>query len=212
MAAHVYGVVILVAKKGYWTMAEGKSKIIIPQDIFERITSGDKSAFEELYNLTYRPLFAFFLSMTKSNEEAEDLLQETFMKVLGASHLFKGPGNPMAWMMKIGKNIFLMKKRKKQDEYMADYDEYSNDSHLSFDNIKDAENRMLIEDMFKLISEEDRNIIIMHSLMGMKFKEIAEILEKPLGTVITKYNRAMKALNEHEQIYGQEGNKNVSRL
>ena len=67
-------------------------------------------------------------------------------------------------MMKIGKNIFLMKKRKKQEEPMADYDAYANDSRLSFDNIKDAENRLLIEELFELINEEDRNIIIMASL------------------------------------------------
>ena len=110
----------------------------------------------------------------------------------------------MAWIMKIAKNLYLMKIRKDGENKISCFDEYSNDSTLSFDNITNAEDRMFLEQLFSHVSKEERNIIVMHVSMGMKHKEIAEFLGIPIGTVLSKYHRAMKELNKIRNVIEKE--------
>ena len=171
------------------------NRVVIPAGTFERISAGDEEAFEELYRITYRPLFAFLLSMTGNYEDASDLLQETYIRIHSVSHKYEDRGSPMAWIMKISRNLFLMKKRSDKRNAAEDAVEIREDD-LSLDCISDAENRILIEELFTAISEEDRNIVIMHSVMGFRFREIAAETGMPLGTVITRHRRALKKLEK----------------
>lgn len=106
----------------------------------------------------------------------------------------------MAWMMKIAKNVFLMDKRKARLQVirLTEADDGKQASSLTFDDISNVENRLLIEELFTKISEQDRNIIIMHGLMGMKFREISEELDMPEGTVKTRFRRATEQLRRCE--------------
>lgn len=171
-----------------------RAKVQIDENLFSQVAAGDEKAFEKLYYSTYKPLYAFLLSMTMSREDAEDLLQETYIKIRGASHLYKKSGNPMAWMMKIAKNLFLMKYRKEKGKEVVEIEKYQ--SQLSFEQIPAMEDRILLEQLFKSVSREDRDIIIMHVIMEMKHREIAEVLEQPVGTVLSRYHRAMKVLKQ----------------
>ena len=160
-----------------------KRKVSIDQSLFERIRLGDQDAFRELYELTHTPLYAFLLSYTLNREDAQDLLQDTYIQVLKNSHLYQEQGNPMAWMMKIAKNLFLSNCRKNQKE------------NLNYD-MTNVDNRMALEKMFELLSKEDRDLIIMHDVSGLKHREISELTGMPLGTVLARYNRAIRKLQK----------------
>lgn len=168
-----------------------KRKVYIEKQLFERIRFGDQDAFRELYELTYTPLYAFLLSYTLNREDAQDLLQDTFIQILRKCHLYQDQGNPMAWMMKIAKNLFLSKCRKEQSENL-NYEDVEND--LGFDDMTNVDNRMILEKMFEILSTDDRNLIIMHEVSGLKHREIAEILDIPLGTVLARYHRGIRKL------------------
>lgn len=170
-------------------------KVKIPPGLIEQISEGDIHAFEELYKLTYKPMYAFCLSLAMNNEDAEDLLQETYIRVRNASHLYREQGNPMAWIMKIAQNIYRMKLRERKNHPETLLEDPEEGRELSFDQVQDIENRLLLEDLFKGVSEEERNIVIQHGLMGLKFQEIADKENKPLGTVMTKYRRTIQRLN-----------------
>ncbi len=71
------------------TLGQKKKRVQIDEEIFSKIEHGDEKAFEELYYLTYKPLYAFLLSLTLNKEDAEDILQETYVKVHGACHLYQ---------------------------------------------------------------------------------------------------------------------------
>lgn len=170
-----------------------KRKVYIDKKLFERICQSDQDAFRELYELSYSPLYAFLLSYTLNAEDAQDLLQDTFIQILKNCHLYREQGNPMAWMMTIAKNLFLMKCRKEHSQGVNYEDvEYQ----LGFDDMSNVENRMVLEKMFEILSLEDRNIIIMHDVSGLKHREIAEIMGMPLGTVMTRYNRGIRRLQK----------------
>lgn len=170
-----------------------KRKVSIDKTLFERICQGDRDAFRELYELSYSPLYAFLLSYTLNAEDAQDLLQDTFIQVLNNCHLYREQGNPMAWMMTIAKNLFLMKRRK---ECMQSLNYEEVEYHLGFDDMTNVENRMVLEKIFEVLTLDDRNIIIMHDVSGLKHREIAEITGMPLGTVITRYNRGIRKLQK----------------
>lgn len=177
-------------------MAMEKGRVKISEELMERVVSGDDDAFEELYYLTYRPLYAFLLSMTMNQQDAEDIMQETYLRIRAAAHLYKEKGNPMAWIMKIGKNLYLMKLRGEKNKQSDCFDDHDNETELSMDNISVAEDRLLLQHLFQKISGEERDIIIMHVSMGWKYKEIADYMHIPIGTVLSKYHRAMRMLQK----------------
>lgn len=171
-----------------------KKKVYIDEEVFDRIQRGDKDAFKELYEASYKPLYAFLLSFTQNSEDAQDLLQDTYVLIYQKAGMYQKRGNPMAWMMKIAKNLFLMKYRNEKEKKFVCYEDM--EKELGFAQIGDVENRLLLEKMFAELSREDREIIIMHDVSGLKFKEIASILEKPMGTVLARYNRNIRKLRK----------------
>lgn len=99
----------------------------------------------------------------------------------------------MAWMMKIAKNLFLMKCRKAKPEE----DNFEDmEGRMGFEDMSHVENRIVLEKMFEHLSTEDRNLIIMHDIGGLKHREIAKLLDMPLGTVMARYHRGIRKLQK----------------
>lgn len=171
-----------------------KQKVYIDEGLFERIHQGEQDAFRELYELSYKPLYAFLLSLTQNSEDAKDLLQDTFIQIRGSCHLYQRPGNPMAWIMKIGKNLFLMKYRREHTTQWLSYEELENE--LGFADLTNSENRIFLEKVFQVLTQEEQRIIIMHDVNGLKHREIASFTGKSLGTVLSKYNRGIRKLQK----------------
>lgn len=67
---------------------------------------------------------------------------------------------------------------------------------LGFEDLTNVDNKLLLEKMFSVLTEEERNIIVMRDVNGLKHREIAQILEKPIGTILAKYNRGIKKLQK----------------
>ena len=174
--------------------AGAKEKVYIDEELFERIRRGEQDAFRELYEASYKPLYAFLLSFTQNAEDAKDLLQDTYIQIYKHCDKYEKRGNPMAWMMKIAKNEFLMHYRKEKDKQYLNYEEM--EEELGFSQINNVENKLILEEMFSKLSKEDRELIIMHDVSGLKFREIAQIVDKPVGTVLARYNRSIRRLQK----------------
>ena len=171
------------------------ANVQIPSTLMTRVAQGDHQAFRELYDLTSKPVFSFILSMTKDPDLAEDIMQDTYVNVYRSAGIYKDSGNPMAWIMKISKNLFLMERRKSKHAVLSLSEQDENTVSLSFDSVSDVEVRMFLENLFSKVSEEERNIAVLKVMGGFKHREIAELLDLPVGTVLSKYNRVMKKLN-----------------
>lgn len=182
-------------------MSETQNKVEINEDLFEKIASGDDQAFTELYYATYRQIYGFLLSLTKNKEDAEDLMQNTFIKIRNGAHLYKKQGTPMTWMCAIAKNQFLDFARKYGKNRTVDFGEVENYISEGIDSGNDTsqqvENKMLLEEAFSILDEQERTIVVMHMIDGMKHREISDITGLPQATVITKYNRALKKMKKY---------------
>lgn len=173
-------------------MKKQQNKTHIDEEIFIKIANGDDEAFTELYYATYKQIYGFLLSLTKNKEDAEDLLQNTYVKIRNGARLYKKAGTPMAWMCTIAKNQYLDFVRKYGKYQGIDYELVENQTLYS--SISDTDNRLILQAAFEHLSDEERTIVIMHLVNGLKHREIAQIINIPLSTVLSKYNRTLKKL------------------
>ena len=86
----------------------------IDESLFSRIEAGEKEAFCTLYQQTSNAVFSYALSLLRNRTDAEDAMQETFLKIRSAAHLYTPMGKPMAWIFTITRNICMMKYRRQK--------------------------------------------------------------------------------------------------
>lgn len=135
---------------------------LIDENLFKRIGANDMESLEELYHLTERTLYAYILSIVKSHHETLDLMQETYLKIMSAAHLYKPMGKPLAWIFTIAKNLYLSRIRKSKREIGMDAGEIAEDARFSY--ITDNEDRIVLEAALDILTEEERQIILLYNM------------------------------------------------
>jgi len=171
------------------------NKIEIDERLFKRLAKEDMSALDELYAITEKTMYAYSVSLTRDHQMALDLMQDTYVKILSAAHLYKPMGKPLAWMFTIAKNLHYSNTRKEKRSIAMEPEEVADDRRFSY--ITDMDDRIVLEGVLSLLTEEEREIVMLHAVSGMKHKEIAEGLGLNLSTTLSKYHRALKKLREY---------------
>lgn len=171
---------------------EKRETITIDETIFYRISAGEKEAFCELYEKTGNAVFSYALSLLRNKEDAEDAMQDTFLKIRSAAHLYRPMDKPMAWIFTIARNVCLMKLRQQKRFSTVPVEEVG--EQLDFREISDREDRIVLETAFRVLTAEECRIIVPHAVSGIKHREISEFFDLPLSTVISRYNRAIRKL------------------
>ncbi|MCR5293906.1 MAG: sigma-70 family RNA polymerase sigma factor [Lachnospiraceae bacterium] len=171
---------------------EKKRNPNIDEALFPRIAEGERAAFSELYQKTSGSVYAYAFSLLKNREEAEDVMQDTFLKLRGAAHLYKPMGKPFAFILTITRNLCLMQLRSRRKQ--ADIPEEDFEKTLGSSEIGDQEDKLVLSAALKLLTQEELEITVLHAVSGMKHREIASLLDLPLSTVLSKYNRSLKKL------------------
>lgn len=150
-------------------------------------------------------LFNFALRMTGDSDDANDLVQETYMRAFRFFDKFERGTNAKAWLFRIMKNTYINAYRKstKQPE-KVDYEEVENfyenvkasstdDAHLEkeiFDNLLDDE----VSDAIRNLPEDFRTVVILADIENFSYEEIADFIDCPVGTVRSRLHRARKIL------------------
>lgn len=156
------------------------------------IAGGDQNALAELYRATSSSVYAFSLSILKNVHDAEDVLQECYISIHASAGSYQPHGKPMAWIMTIARNLCLMhlRQRNKTDELpLEDWIDYlqTNEELTTMD-------RIVLTECMSRLSDQERQILVLHAVSGFKHREIANLLEMNLSTVLSKYHRAIQKL------------------
>jgi RNA polymerase sigma-70 factor (ECF subfamily) len=164
---------------------------------------------DSLYNTAYR--------MTRNSEDAEDLVQETYLKAYKYYDKFKEGTNFKAWLFKILKNTFINSYRKRQSEPLkSDFADIEDAFETQVSEEVTARAKNPEQELLKDVLDEDvqsaleelpddyRMAVILADLEGFSYKEISEILEVPLGTVMSRLYRGRKLLEEEMLRYARE--------
>lgn len=146
------------------------------------------SALTALYDCMARQMFALAISILKNYADAEDAIQETFLKVMQNINTYRKDGNARAWLLSITRNTAIDIMRKKNNSVCVE--EITVASRQS----KDFADRLILDEALMTLNQEDREIIVLKIVSGMKFREISEILGLPLATVQKRYQRSLKKL------------------
>lgn len=161
--------------------------------LIRRIGQDDPDAFARFYQETERALYAYTLSLTKDHHDALDIMQDTYLKVRAAAHLYERRGKPMAWVFTIAKNLSRDRFRL-EGRFQDMEDGMEDDARFSY--VHDATDRLVLETVLATLSEEEREIVLLHAVQGYKHREIANTLDIPLNTVLSKYRRALGKLRQ----------------
>lgn len=164
------------------------------------IARGDEVAFEELYNQTKSGLYSFILSICKNHHLAEDVMQNTYIRIRLSANMYKAGSNTLAWIYTIAKNLTLNELNKQKHEMSIDFDDKGTKIGGQY-TIDDKVSSPLLNVMKKVLNESEAQIISLHLISGFKHREIAEMLDKPLGTVLWTYKNA---LNKIKNNYSEE--------
>ncbi len=165
-----------------------------------RIAQNDSDAFARFYEQTKASVYAYALSFLKNTHDAEDVLHDCYMNVHAAAATYKSNGKPMAWVMTITKNLCLQKLR--EQRRASDIPEEDWERYISAKEEMSVEDKLVLRLCMEKLTDEEREIVLLHAVSGLKHREIARIEEMLLSTELSKYNRAIKKL----QLYWEKEN------
>ena len=158
-----------------------------------QLQKGDENAFEKIYEETKRGLFAFILSICRHYQTAEDMMQTTYIRLRTTISSYKAGANAYAWLYTIANNVTLNEINRKKREQTSAFDD---DSAMYGSYKMNEEGSPIIAVMNKVLGDEERQIVTLHVIAGFKHREIAEMMGKPLGTVLWAYNNALAKMKK----------------
>ena len=179
----------------------------VEEQLLGEIAKKDQEAFREFYGRTVRPVHSYILSLTGNRQDAEGVMQDTFLKVWTCAGEYRAKGKPLAWVFTIARNQCYMRFREQKRRGETCLEELEGpESGEECREIEEAPERQQLLWALSKLKEEDRQVVLLYAAAGMKHREIAGVLGLPLSTELAKYNRSMKRLQDMLNGYGQKEN------
>lgn len=159
------------------------------------LQNGNTEALALLYELLSKPVFLFAFSILRHKEKSEDVMQNTFIKIKTNIHQYRANTNFKAWAFTIAKHLALNQLNLEKRVVLAEDIEYE------FPETKQSietqfEHQMVLRVAMQTLNSTARQILVLSTVEGYKMREIAALLSMPLGTVLWRYNSALKQLKQ----------------
>ena len=156
------------------------------------MAGGDKEAFRKIYEATKSTVFGLALSILKNRQDAEDVMHDAYIKIYTGAPSYRPCGKPVSWMISIVRNLCL--NRLRDESRTADLPEDHPEEADPEDLIEQSTAKMVLDAAMNVLDDDERQIVMLHAVTGYRHREIADLLGLPQGTVLSKYNRALKKM------------------
>lgn len=182
--------------------------INLDEQLVRACQDGHWEAFESLVALYERKIYSLALRLSGNAEDANDLAQETFIRLYRSIHTFRGQSAFSTWLYRIATNVCLDELRRRQRHPTISLDapmeteegqmerELVDPGQLPEYVYESKELRQMVQQLIAELSEDHRTVLILRDIENLSYEEIAEILDCQLGTVKSRLNRARAALRD----------------
>lgn len=171
------------------------------------VLAGKQEAFEEIVMLYQNRVYYVCYRMLGSREESEDIAQEAFVRAYMNLHKFDQKRKFSTWIFRIATNLCIDRLRKKKPDYSLDaevpgtegldmYSQLESAEDLPEEELEKMETQERVQYEISRLSETYRPVIVLRYMEELSLKDIAEILDLPLGTVKTRLHRGREALRQ----------------
>jgi len=143
---------------------------------------------DDMYRVAFR--------LCRNKDEASDLVQESVLKAYKGFNLYESGTNCKAWLLKIVFNTFVSNKRKRSKELLMAGDEQWDNVPANSGIQRDFLAENTISRALMNLPDEFRTVVVLADLQDLSYKEIAEIIERPVGTVMSRLHRGRHMLQE----------------
>jgi RNA polymerase sigma-70 factor, ECF subfamily len=179
----------------------------------------DQARFEEQAMEHMPSLYTAAMRMTRNPADAEDLVQETFLKAFRAFGSFKEGTNLKAWLYRILTNTYIntyrAKKRRPEESDIDDLENFylyrrlgglegASAGRSAEDEVLDHFTETEVKEAIEALPEQFRMAVLLGDVEGFSYKEIAEILDVPIGTVMSRLHRGRRALQKRLYEFGRQ--------
>jgi RNA polymerase sigma-70 factor (ECF subfamily) len=177
-------------------------------ELMRAFIDGDTTAMEALFNRHRRELFGWLVLHAENRSEAEDIYQETWLRVLENASAYTPDGNFRAWLWRIARNLAADRARKKKPALILDAPSGEDDEAPMLDSIPDEtavhalagmeadERRARVRTAVGRLSAALRDVVLLRVNGELEFREIARTLDLPLGTVLARMHNAVAKLKK----------------
>jgi RNA polymerase sigma-70 factor (ECF subfamily) len=167
-------------------------------ELMLRAQQGDADALGALFERYQSPLYGFFARLTGRPATSEDLVQETFLRVMRSKHTYRSTGRFKSWLYQVARSAHSDHYRKRWRERPLDEADESIASPGPGlgDQMETDERQELVRAALRRLPAEKREVLVMARYQELRYQEIGEILGCPENTVKVRVHRAMKALRE----------------
>jgi RNA polymerase sigma-70 factor, ECF subfamily len=159
----------------------------------QKFKQGDEAYFDIIYEETKTKVYYTILSIVKDHSLAEDLMQETYLKMIEALPKYKRKNQFPAWIATIARNLAINTFNKRKKELLVDIDE---SEYMFGSEESPQENRYYLDKLLNVLNDDEKQVVIRHVILDEKHKDIALALDKPLGTITWMYQNALKKLKK----------------
>lgn len=162
-----------------------------------KVKEGDLDKMGLLFERYKKPLYGFFYGLTKQQELSEDLVQNTFFRILKYRHLFRGDGDFRAWMFHIARNVNHDHHRKnkiKTTSALEHWQDRIGDYQNRATEMQQDEEHQLLAKAMDLLPDEKREVLLLSKFQEKKYSEIGVVLGCSEGAVKVKVFRALQEL------------------
>ena len=163
-------------------------------ELMLRVKVGDRAAFAELYGLYQKPLVNYLYRLCFNRALAEDLLQETFLRIWKAATTYEPTAKVSTYVFRIARNLFLNEAARRREMALESADKEMRADPAS--DLKRREIQSAVQKAIEALPEGERECLLLSEYNGFKYAEISEILGIPVGTVKSRMFSAVQRLKE----------------
>lgn len=176
------------------------------EELVLKAQQGDVHAFDELVQLYQGKIYGLVYNMTSNREDAEDLVQEVFVKAFHALPRFKGKSSFYTWLYRIAVNKTINYRKKRNRQRAMSLDQFDNEIKLDdvyhdltskgspLRSLSLSELQKKLNEAMQNLSEKHRTVVVLHDMQGVPHEEIAKMVGASVGTIRSRLFYARRQL------------------